>query len=231
MKQSKMTRSLLSLLLGLLLAFSLSGGVMAAGGDGSGGGGGNGSGSGSGSSTETTTTDTTTTDTTTTDATTAPGSGDGSGGGSTEPLALVTATPANNASDVPVDSAITLEFSKNIAYATVRDGNIKAVTLWVGADQVPANVTMADDQLQPDLRNFITVTPTEPLKEGTVYTVKVDPTLVAKSGAVLTTPAEINFTTVAPASTSSNMILWVALGALVVVIVLVVVLITKRKKA
>lgn len=226
MKQSKITRSLLALLLVLLLAISLSSGVMAAGGDGSGGGGGNGSGSGSGSSTETTTTDTTTTD-----ATTAPGSGDGSGGGSTEPLALVTATPANHATDIPVDSAITLEFSKNIAYATVRDGNIKAVTLWAGADQVPANVTMADDQLQPDLRDFITLTPTEPLKEGTVYTVKVDSTLVAKSGAVLTTPAEISFTTVAPAGTSSNMILGVALGVLAVVIVLVAVLITKRKKA
>ncbi|MBU4439327.1 MAG: Ig-like domain-containing protein [Firmicutes bacterium] len=225
MKQSKITRSLLSSLLGLLLAFSLSGGVMAAGGDGSGGGG-NGTGSGSGSSTETTTTDTNTTD-----ATTTPGSGDGSGGGSTEPLTLVTATPVDNATDIPVDSAITLEFSKNIAYATVRDGNIKAVTLWAGADPIPANVTMADDQLQPDLRDFITLTPTEPLKEGTVYTVKVDTTLVSKSGAVLTTPAKISFTTVAPAGTSSNMILWVALGALVVVIVLVAVLITKRKKA
>lgn len=202
MKQSKITRSLLSLLLVLLLAFSLCGGVMAAGGDGSGGGGGNGS-----------------------------GSGDGSGGGSTEPLALVTATPANNATDIAVDSAITLEFNKNIAYATVRDGNIKAVTLWAGADQVPADVTMADDQLQPDLRNFVTLTPTEPLKEGTVYTVKVDTTLAAKSGAALTTPVEISFTTVAPAGTSSNLILWVALGGLALVIVLVAVLITKRKKA
>lgn len=220
MKQRKITCSLLSLLLVLLLACCLSGGVMAAGGDGSGGGGGNGSGGGSGSSTETTTT--------------APGSGDGSGGGSTEPLALVTATPANNATDIPVDSTITLEFSKNIAYATVRDGNIKAVTLWAGADQIPANVTMADDQLQPDLRNFITITPAEPLKEGTVYTVKADTTLVAKSGTVLTTPVEISFTTVAPAATagtSSNMILGVALGVLVVVIVLVAVLITRRKKA
>jgi hypothetical protein len=217
MKQRKITRSLLSLLLVLLLAISLSGGVMAAGGDGSGGGGGNGSGSGSGSGPETTTAE--------------PGSGDGSGGGSTEPLALVTATPANNATDIPVDSAITLEFSKNIAYATVRDGNIKAVTLWAGPDQIPANVTMADDQLQPDLRNFITITPTETLKEGTVYKVKVDTTLAAKSGAVLTTPVEISFTTVAASSSNSNMILWVALGAFVVVIVLVAVSLTKRKKA
>ena len=224
MKQSKITRSLLSLLLVLLLAFSLCGGVMAAGGDGSGGGGGNGSGSGS-------STETTTTDPATTDATTAPGSGDGSGGGSTEPLALVTATPANNATDIAVDSAITLEFNKNIAYATVRDGNIKAVTLWAGADQVPADVTMADDQLQPDLRNFVTLTPTEPLKEGTVYTVKVDTSLVSKSGAVLTSPVEISFTTMAPAGTSSNLILWVALGGSALVIVLVAVLITKRKKA
>lgn len=219
MTRKQMTQSMLTLLLVFLLAVSLCGAVMAAGGDGSGGGGGNGSGSG------------TSTDTTTTAVPTAPGSGDGSGGGSTEPLALVTATPANNATDVPVDLPITLEFSKNVAYATVRDGNIKAVTIWAGKDQVPAEVTMADDQLQPDLRNFITVTPTETLKEGTVYTIKVDTTLSAKSGAVLTTPTEISFTTVAPANTNSNMILWVSLGALAVVIVIAAVLITKRKKA
>lgn len=224
MNRKKTTQSISALLLVFLLAFSLCGTVMAAGGDGSGGGGGNGSGNGSGTST----------DTTTTDITTAPGSGDGSGGGSTEPLTLVTATPANNATAVAVDSPITLEFSKNVAYATVRDSNIKAVTLWAGKDQIPANVTTADDQLQPDLRDFITITPTEALKEGTVYTVKVDTTLSAKSGAVLTTPVEINFTTVAPvvaANTSSNMILWVGLGALAVVIVIVAVLVAKRKKA
>lgn len=224
MKRKQMTQSILTLLLVFLLAFSLSGGVMAAGGDGSGGGGGNGSGSGNGTGTAITTTD----------SNTAPGNGDGSGGGSTEPLTLVTATPANNATGVAIDAPITLEFNKNVAYATVKDGNIKAVTLWAGKDQIPANVTMADDQLQPDLRDFITVTPTEALKEGTVYTIKVDTTLSAKSGAVLTTPVEISFTTVAPAApvnNSSNTILWVALGALAVVIVIVAVLVTKRKKA
>lgn len=223
MNRKRMTQSISTLLLVFLLVFSLCGSVMAAGGDGSGGGGGNGSGNGSGTSTEPTTTD----------GTTAPGSGDGSSGGSTEPLTLVTATPANNAKEVAVDARITLEFNKNVAYATVKDGNIKAVTLWAGKDQVPANVTMADDQLQPDLRDFITVTPTEALKEGTVYTVKVDTTLSAKSGAVLAAPVEISFTTVAPvsANSSSNTILWVALGALAVVIVIVAVLVTKRKKA
>lgn len=217
MKRKQMTQLISAMLLVFLLAFSMCGSVMAAGGDGSGGG--NGSGSGTG------------TDTTTTDVTTTPGSGDGSGGGSTEPLTLVTATPANNATDIAVDSPITLEFSKNVAYATVRDGNLKAVTLWAGKDQVPTNVTMADDQLQPDLRDFITVTPTEALKEGTTYTVKVDTTLTSKSGDVLLSPTEITFTTVAPANTSSNTILWVGLGALIVGIVIVVVLVTKRKKA
>ena len=116
MKRRKMTHSILTLLLVFLLAFGLCGSVMAAGGDGSGGGGGNGSGGGSGASTNTTTTD----------GTTAPGNGDGSGGGSTEPLTLVTATPANNTTEVAVDSPITLEFSKNVAYATVKDGQYQS---------------------------------------------------------------------------------------------------------
>lgn len=232
MKKKNIAKSIVSLLLVFLLSLILCGGVMAISGDtsgggsgsGSGDGSGNGSGSGSGTNTETTSPDVTAT----------PGSGDGTGGGSTEPLTLVTATPAANTAGVPVDSAIILEFSKNVAYATVRDSNLKAVTLWAGKDQVPANVTMADDQLQPDLRDFITVTPTVALKEGTIYTVKVDTSLTAKSGDVLSTPVEISFTTGAPvttANTSSNMILWIALGALAVVIIIVIVLIIKRKQA
>lgn len=229
MKRKQIIQSILSLLLVFLLTLSLCGSVMAISSDSSGGGGGNGSGGGSGGGSGSGTQ--TTTDTTTTDVTATPGSGDGTGGGSTEPLTLVTSTPANQATDVPVDSAITLEFSKNVAYATVRDGNLKAVTLWSGAEQVPADVTMADDQLQPDLRDFITVTPSSALKEGTVYTIKVDTSLASKSGDVLLTPTEVSFTTTAPAN-NSNPTLLLVFGALAVVVVIVVVaVIAKRKKA
>lgn len=180
MKPKNFTKTVLSLLLIGLLAFGCCGSVMAAGGNGSGGGSGDGSGGGSGSASETTT---------------APGSGDGSGGGSTEPLTIVTVTPADKSTEIAIDTPIKLEFSKNVAYATVRDANLKAVSLWAGDQPVAAEITMADDQLEPDLRNFINIVPSEQLKEGTVYTIKVDTTLSSKSGDVLTAPITLTFTT------------------------------------
>lgn len=192
MKSKNFSKTILSFLLVGLLAFGCCNSVMAGNGDGSGGGSGDGSGGGSGSATEATT-----------ETTTAPGSGDGSGGGSTEPLTIVTTTPADKAIDIAVDTPIKLEFSKNVAYATVRDANLKAVTLWSGDQPVAAEITMADDQLEPELRNFINIVPSEPLKEGTVYTIKVDTTLSSKSGDVLIAPVALTFTTVGSAEVAS----------------------------
>lgn len=197
MKPKNFSKTILPLLLIGLLAFGYCGSVMAAGGDGYGGGSGDGSGGGNGSATETTTE-------TSTDTTTAPGSGDNTGGGSTEPLTIVTASPADQATDIAVDTPIKLEFSKNVAYATVRDVNLKAVTLWTGDQPVAAEITMADDQLNPELRNFINIVPGEPLKEGTTYTIKVDTTLSSKSGDVLTAPVALSFTTLGVAKVAST---------------------------
>lgn len=212
-----------------LLVLTLCGGALAAGGDGSGGGSGDGSGQ-----TPVVETPVETSVETPTDTTTDPGTGDGTGGGKEEPLALASANPDLTAGNIPVDSPLTLEFNKNIAYVTVRDGNLKAFTLWEGSAQVPAEVTMADDQLKPDLRNFVIITPKEPLKEGTDYTVKVDNTLVAKSGAVLAAPLEMTFTAGAPSvdsASDSNTILLIGLGILAIVVIAVVIVMLKRKKA
>ncbi|AWW28341.1 Ig-like domain-containing protein [Acetobacterium sp. KB-1] len=227
MKHSNFSKIILSLLLVSLLTFGYCGAVMAGNGDGSGGGSGDGSGGGSGPTTETTT-----------ETTTAPGSGDGIGGGSDKPLTIVTTIPAAGASDIAVDTPIKLEFSKNVAYATVRDANLKAVTLWAGDQLVKTEITMADDQLEPDLRNFIDIVPSEPLLEDTVYTIKVDKTLSSKSGVVLAEPLELTFTTVGTAeipnqntnSSSGVNTIWVIIGLMVIVVVVGVVVV-KRKKA
>jgi len=223
MKRKKINGIIISLFLVLSMAFSVSGSVFAAGGNGSGGGGGNGTG---GSTDQTTVVEppvVTTTD---------PGTGDGSGGGKDDPLALVSADPDVNAEAILVGSTFNLEFNKNIAYVTVRDNNIKAFTLWDGSTQVPVDVTMADDQLQPDLRNFVLIIPKEDLKSGTTYTLKVDNTLVAKSGAVLAEPMELTYTTVTPNSsifTTTNIILMVGVGVVVIVVIAFVAM--KRKKS
>ena len=137
-----------------------------------------------------------------------------------------------------MDTPIKLEFSKNVAYATVRDANLKAVTLWAGDQLVKTEITMADDQLEPDLRNFIDIVPSEPLLEDTVYTIKVDKTLSSKSGVVLAEPLELTFTTVGTAeianqntnSSSGVNTIWVIIGLMVIVVVVGVVVV-KRKKA
>lgn len=144
---------------------------------------------------------------------------------------MVSSNPATTAKDILVGSTFTLEFSKNIAYVTVRDGNLKAFTLWEGNTQVPADVTMADDQLEPDLKNFVIIIPKEDLKAGTSYTLKVGNTLTAKSGVVLAAPLELTYTTTTPAPgifSTSNIILFIALG--VILIVVIVILVMRRKK-
>lgn len=231
MKPKNFSKTILSLLLIGLLAFGYCGSVMAAGGDGSGGGSGDGSGGGNGSATETTTE-------TSTDTTTAPGSGDNTGGGSTEPLTIVTASPADQATDIAVDTQIKLEFSKNVAYATVRDANLKAVSLWAGDQPIAAEITMADDQLNPELRNFINIIPGAPLQEGTVYTIKVDSTLSSKSGDVLTAPVALTFTTVGAAevasTTASGNSYGSTIGLIIVLMVIAIVVgavVIRRKKA
>jgi LPXTG-motif cell wall-anchored protein len=128
-----------------------------------------------------------------------------------------------------------------VAHLIVRDANLTAVTLWNGDSQVPAEVSMADDQLEPDLRNFMTITPASALDEGTSYTIKIEPIITSKSGDVLEAPLELSFTTAASVAeeaeiisasqnnNSGNSLLIIAgIGVLVIV---VAVLFFKRKKA
>ena len=103
---------------------------------------------------------------------------------------------------------------------------------------------MADDQVEPDLRNFITITPSSPLEPGTEYQVKIAGTLTAKSGAALGEEKTLRFKTAgtAPAAASeekttaekpasNNTTLYILLGvAAVVIIAIVVVVFVKKKK-
>lgn len=217
MQRKNISKVILTLLVGCLIALSFCNSVMA--GDGSGGGGGGGNGSGSGGTT----------------ITTDSGNGDGTGGGSGQPLSLVSSTPVANSTNVAVDTPIALEFSKNIAYATVRDINLKALSLWAGEDQINAEITMADDQLQPDLKNLINIIPAEPLKDGTIYTIKVNNTLTAKNGTVLESPLAISFTTAPLAETTKEASglnnSWLIIGVLAVIVIVVAAIGLRRKKS
>lgn len=123
------------------------------------------------------------------------GSGDGSGGGQNVPLGLASSNPPDRASNVAVNTLIKLTFNKNVINMSVKDNNVKCFALYNNGLQVPINVIMADDQIQPEYKREVTVAPQQSLQPGSRYTLKISPELQAKSGAVLGQEAKVSFTT------------------------------------
>lgn len=121
--------------------------------------------------------------------------GDGSGGGKGQPLAVVTSIPANGATGVNNLDAITVTFSKNVVYMTVRENNQKCFSLWRGQDSIPVEVIMADDQIEFDKRRDIIIKPRQPLQSGAAYQLEIAPQLESKSGVTLGEKTTISFTT------------------------------------
>ncbi|MGR6837039.1 Ig-like domain-containing protein [Syntrophomonas erecta] len=122
--------------------------------------------------------------------------GDGSGGGKNQPLALVTSVPAHGQSNVSLPVEIKLTFNKNVVYMTVRDNNQQCFALYSeDGQQVPADIIMADDQVEFEKRRDVIVKPRVGLQPGITYTVKVSPQLESKSGVNLGQQAVVSFTT------------------------------------
>ena len=109
---------------------------------------------------------------------------------------LIASEPVDDAREIPVDQPLVLTFNKNVIYLEVRENNQQAITLWAGEQQVPAEIVMADDQLEFEKRQTITVRPLEPLQSATAYTIRIDTSMVSKSGSHLAAPVEIRFYTV-----------------------------------
>lgn len=162
------------------------------------------------------------------------GNGDGSGGGNGRPLALVASSVENNQQNVPTDSEIVLEFSKNVVNFTVREENAKCFSLVDGkGNNVNIEVVMGDDQVDSSVKNFITVVP-EKLENDMVYTLTIDSNITSKSGvnmqedAVITfSTGEINQNVNEPAKMPTG-IICLLIGALVVIVAAV--FIKKSKK-
>jgi methionine-rich copper-binding protein CopC len=132
------------------------------------------------------------------------GTGDGSGGGTDIAFALVESTPQNGATGVDVNDSIWLLFNKNVVNMTVRDIN-KANIVLRDSDghKVSAEVTMKDDQVEPEYRREIVVDPSDSLDPGTTYKLTVGSAVQAKNGQTLNESYTITFTT-AENTTSSQ---------------------------
>lgn len=128
--------------------------------------------------------------------------GDGSGGGKGQPLAIVSSIPANGATGVSSQEPITVTFSKNVVYMTVREKNQKCFSLWRGQESVPAEIILADDQVEFEKRRDVVVKPQQPLQPGTTYRLEIAPQLESKSGVTLGEKTTISFTTAGIAANS-----------------------------
>ena len=124
------------------------------------------------------------------------GTGDGSGGGSDVAFALVQTDPQNGAAGVDVNDSIWLLFNKNVVNMAVRDNN-KANIVLRDSDghKVNAEVTMKDDQVEPEYRREILVDPSDSLEPGTTYKLTISSAVQAKNGTTLGETYTVTFTT------------------------------------
>lgn len=124
------------------------------------------------------------------------GGGDGSGGGYMFPLSLDSSTLRRNAVNVELRPEIKLSFSKNIAHMSVREANKSYVYILDSkGKKIDSLVYIADDQVEPDKRRDLTITPKEDLRPGARYTLVVEKGVKSKSDFNLEDEVRIDFTT------------------------------------
>lgn len=104
--------------------------------------------------------------------------------------------PQNSAKDVGPDSNIKLIFNKNVVNLTVKENNLKCISLKDEHGQVvPSELIFPDDQVEPDKKREIYIDPVDDLKEDTTYIVEISPDMLAKNGSTLGETVYVSFTT------------------------------------
>jgi hypothetical protein len=132
------------------------------------------------------------------------GTGGGTSGGSRQPLALESSSVADGAADVTITAEIKLTFSKNVVNMTVKDSNLKCFSLTgPNGAAVPIDVLVGDDQVDPNVKQIITVRPKSPLSPGTPYTLAISKNLTSKSGETLAADVTLRFSTAGNTTSSS----------------------------
>ncbi|ABQ27183.1 Ig-like domain-containing protein [Geotalea uraniireducens] len=121
------------------------------------------------------------------------------------PPQVTGASVANNATDVPVGSSISVSFSEALATSSVTASSV--VLTDTAGQPVPGSVTIAAD------RKGITFKPTSALARGAAYTLTVTAAITDAAGNSLAAPYDVFFTTdntapslktISPASGSQN---------------------------
>lgn len=126
------------------------------------------------------------------------------GAGQSQPLALTSSSVADGAANVAVDTAIRLDFTKNVVNLTVKDNNMTCFSVTDSAGgAVPIVVSMGDDQVDREVRNTIYVSPAGTWPAGETLTLTISGNLMAKNGNSMGTAHTLRFTTAGAAPAPS----------------------------
>lgn len=116
-------------------------------------------------------------------------------GSDTTAPTIVARVPAVDATDIAIDTAVTITFSELLDAGTV-DGNSIYLRSLGGLTNIPAAVTLAG--------NVVTLTPTSLLEKGRTYIVTVKATVADPAGNLLGADSTWNFTTVPDSVTDTT---------------------------
>ena len=130
------------------------------------------------------------------------GNGDGTGGGKDKPLVLDSSSVPNGSENVSPDAEIVLTFTKNVVHFTVRENNMKCFSMTDSkGNNVPIDVIMGDDQVDPSIKRIVTIKPKSPLTPGETYLLKIGGGVTSKSGVSIGKDTYISFTVADTAAT------------------------------
>ena len=157
------------------------------------------------------------------------GNGTGGGGGNA-PLTLESSMPESGATDVSTEGKIELIFSNNVVNMKVSENNMTCFKLVDSAgNEVAIDVVMGDDQVDPTIKNNITIQSKEALAENETYKLIISPELTAKNSNKLGTETTLEFKTLSTQTSSNNTPL-IVIGIIVVLGVIGVIFTKKNKK-
>ncbi|MBR4767016.1 MAG: Ig-like domain-containing protein [Clostridia bacterium] len=132
------------------------------------------------------------------------GNGDGTGGGKDKPLVLDSSSVPNGSENVSPDAEIVLTFTKNVVHFTVRENNMKCFSMTDSkGNNVPIDVIMGDDQVDPSIKRIVTIKPKSPLTPGETYLLKIGGGVTSKSGVSIGKDTYISFTVANTAATTT----------------------------
>ena len=134
--------------------------------------------------------------------------------------------PADGAEDIPVNQEIKLSFSNNVINSTIMENNMTCLQL-VDSDgnDIDIAIFMADDQIHPDQKRDIIITPAVNLAENMTYTLKINGDLSGKNGNTLGEELTVSFSTISTGIDPT------VIAVTAIFIIALVVVFLKRSKA